>query len=86
MNKGRRGIGKRKRGKLYVGNGHGRGGTEFVPFFIAPISLRRQLDDGVQRNLDIREVGLREVVEVRVTFVDRVDSESAFRVYTGKMR
>ena len=27
---------------------------------------------------------MREVVEVRVTFVDRVDSGSAFRVHTGK--
>ena len=59
---------------------------ERVSFFITSIGFRRKLDDSVQRNLDVREVGLREVVEVRVTFVDRVDSGSVFRVYTGKMR
>ena len=57
-----------------------------VTLLVTTVSFRRKFDNGVQRDLDVRQIGLREVVEVRVTFVDRVDSGSAFRVYTGKPR
>ena len=39
---------------------------ERVSFFITSIGFRRKLDDSVQRNLDIWEVGLRQIMEICV--------------------
>lgn len=36
------------------------------PLLVTPICLGSKLDDRMQRDLDIRQVGLREVVEVRI--------------------
>lgn len=39
----------------------------FVPLLVTPVRLGRELDDGMQRNLDIRQIGLRQVMEVRIS-------------------
>ena len=45
--------------------GESEGGTE--PLFVTTVCLRRQFDDGVQRDLDVRQVELRKIVEVSVS-------------------
>jgi hypothetical protein len=37
-----------------------------APLLVTAVRLGRELDDGVQRDLDVRQVGLRQVVEVRI--------------------
>ena len=37
-----------------------------VTLLVTTVSFRRKFDNGVQRDLDVRQVGLREVVEVGV--------------------
>jgi len=37
-----------------------------TPFFVAAVCFRRELDDSVQRNLDVRQVGLGKIMEVCV--------------------
>ena len=51
----------------WVSWGGAGGHNQFVPFFITPVRLRGKLDDGVQGNLDVGQVDLREIVEVAVS-------------------
>lgn len=39
---------------------------ESVAFLITTVCLRSKLDDSVKGNLDVREIGLREIMEVCV--------------------
>jgi len=39
---------------------------ERIPFFVAAVCFRRELDDSVQRNLDVRQVGLGKIMEVGI--------------------
>lgn len=52
---------------------------QYTPFFVAAVCFRRELDDSVQRNLDVRQVGLGKIMEIRVAVTTKANKWAVMR-------
>jgi hypothetical protein len=48
-----------------------------LPFLITTVCFRCELDDSVERNLYVRQIGLRKIVEVGIAMTSKVTRHSS---------